>query len=142
VSAIGDTLRHIAKVRGPNDPRLVPGTPAEQRQARAEWRRERDAQGIVAKWDEIPAERLSHSRYWIEDTTTGNLYRPVYGDPAFCDGVCAYYRREDGSPVMLEPNNPPSLSAIAERQAAQERRRVDKAAAAKARYAALRRASR
>jgi hypothetical protein len=55
------------------------------------------------------------SRHWIEDTQTGQLYRPVFGDPAFCDGVVAYYLR-DGSPVMLEPHDAPSLDEIARRR--------------------------
>ena len=134
----GDTLRWIAKVRGPNDPRLMPGTPKEQLRARNEWQRARNAQGIVARWDEISAERLVHSRYWIEDTETGNLYREFGGDPGYARTVCAYYLR-DGWPVMLEPADPPSRDEIEKRRTAKERRRVDQAAAAKSHYDRLRR---
>jgi hypothetical protein len=128
----------LADVRDPSHPLLASGSPDERRRLRLEWRRAEDEQGIVARWPEIPAERLVHSRYWLEDTETGNLYREVFGDPAFCDGVCAYCRRADGSPVMLEPHDPPSRSVLEKRRAAKEQRRIDQAASRKAHYAELR----
>jgi hypothetical protein len=78
------------------------------------------------------------SRYWLEDMQTGNLYREFGGDPHYAEQVVAYYLRADGSPVMLEPHDPPSLDEIERRRAAREKRRSDQAAAAKARYDALR----
>ena len=114
------------------------GTLNEQRQAWRERRRQKDAEGIIAKWDEIPLERLVASRHWLEDTQTGNLYREFAGDPNFAGQVCAYYLRADGQPVMLEPHDPPSREEFEKRRAAREQRRVDQAAAAKARYEALR----
>ena len=77
-------------------------------------------------------------RHWIEDTETGNLYREFFGDPGYAGSVCAYYLR-DGSPVMLEPNNPSSLAELEKRGAAKEQRRRDRADVAKARRDELRR---
>jgi len=135
--SIGDTLRRIGPF-GPDTSRLVPGTGDEQRRARNQWRREKDAEGIRERWDEIPAERLVFERHWIEDVETGNFYWPFAGDPGFAAGVVAYYVR-DGWPVMLEPANPPSRAELERRQAAKEQRRLDNDAARTARYEELRR---
>jgi hypothetical protein len=134
-------LRSIAEVRDPTSPVLAAGTQEEQRRARLEWRRERDARGIRERWEEIPSDRLVFSRYWIEDTETGNLYREFGGDPGYAESVVAFYER-DGWPVMLQPADPPSLDELERRQAAKAERRRDRAAAAKARYDELRKVAR
>jgi hypothetical protein len=135
------SIMRLASVSDPNEPAaLSTGTPEESRRKRLEWRRAKDAEGIRARWDEIPAERLVFGRHWIEDTETGNLYRPFFGDPGYAESVVAYYER-DGEPVMLEAADPPSRAELEKRQAAKEERRRDQAAAAKARYAALRKGS-
>ena len=56
------------------------------------------------------------------------LYRETGGDPEYARNVVAYYLNEDGYPVMLEPNDPPSRDELEERRAAREQRRVDRAA--------------
>ena len=118
--------------------KVASGTPEEQRRARLEWQRAKWAEGIIARWDEVPSERLVFTRYWVEDTETGNLYREFFGDPGYARTVCAYYLR-DGSPVMLEPNDPPSRDATEKRRAAKEQRRLGQEAARKARNDELRR---
>jgi hypothetical protein len=133
-------LGWLAEVRDPNSPELVSGTPEEQRRKRLEWQRERNAQGIRERWEEIPSERLVSGRYWLEDVETGNLYRPFGGDPAFAPTVVAYFER-DGWPVMLEPCDPPSRTEIERRRAARQQRHLEQEAAKKARRDELRKGS-
>jgi hypothetical protein len=130
--------RLLSLIRDPANPALVVGSKEESRRRRLEWQRERWAQGIRARWPEIPAERIVVARYWIEDTETGNLYRELGGDPGYAETVVAYFERE-GWPVMLEPADPPSLAEIERRKAAREERRQRRAEAAQARRDELRR---
>lgn len=125
---IADALRVRMKLGEIVDPNLPEGDPAAQRQARREWRRARDAQGVIAKWPEIPRSRLVFGRYWIEDTETGQLYREVFGDPHYARNVVAHYIRSDQSPGMLEPADPPSRAEIERRRAARERRHAEREA--------------
>jgi hypothetical protein len=120
---------------------LMTGTPDEQRQAWREWRRAKDAQAIKDRWREIPSAQLVASRCWLEDTQTGAFYREFGGDPGYAQSVVAYYLRADGSPVMLEPHDPPCRAEMEKRQAAKEQRRLDAEAARRARYAELRKSA-
>jgi len=133
--------RLLSLVTDPSHPALATGSQKEQRQARREWRQAKDAQGIRARWDELLSSRLVFSRHWIEDTETGNLYRPFFGDPGYAETVVAYYVR-DGEPIMLEPAHPRSRAELERRQRAKEQRHRDQAAAAKVRYDELRKGAR
>jgi hypothetical protein len=133
--------RLLSLVTDPSHPALVAGSQEEQRRARREWRQAKDAQGIRTRWDEIPAERIVSTRYWLEDTQSGDFYREFHGDPGYAASVVAYYER-DGWPVMLEPASPRSRAELERRQAAKAKRRADHAAAAKLRYDELRKGAR
>jgi hypothetical protein len=118
------------------------GTPDEQRRAWREWRRAKDAEGIIAKWEEIPSARLVHSRHWIEDTETGNLYREFRRRPQPPLSRSAPTTFEPTAGRSARAARPPSREEIEKRRAARERRRLDQAAAAKARYDELRKGAR
>ncbi len=122
----------MRRIFDPNHPTLLNGSPDDQRQARREWRREKEMEGIMAGWNEMPRSRLTFTRHWIEDSTNGSLYREVFGDPHYASNVCGFYVREDGSPQMLEPHDPPSLAEIERRRAAREQRRAATDAARRA----------
>jgi hypothetical protein len=123
----------LAEALDPNSHRLVTGTPNEMQQARLEHQRALHAQGIIRRWDEIPRSRLVFGRYWIEDTQTGNFYKEFGGDPGYAQSVVAHYVRSDGTPVMLEPADPPSRAELERRQARKEQRRLEREAESKER---------
>jgi hypothetical protein len=113
----------------------------EQRRARRERQAAEHARAITSSKEEIPRKQLEFSRYWIEDTETGNLYIEFGGHPSYAPTVHHYYVRSDSRLVMLEPAEPPSRAELERRQARKEERRAERQAAAKERYRQLRKAA-
>ena len=124
----------------PNDPRLVTGTPDQQRRARREWEAARAAHAIISTKEEIPRSQLVFSKYWIEDEQ-GNFFREFGGDPAYAYTVRFFYFNPDGMPIMLEPADPPNRAELERRQARKEQRRIEREAAAKQRRAEMKAAA-
>jgi len=123
---------HLAPVHDPAS--------EERRQARRERHAAEHDRAVVQMMDEIPRKQLLFSRHWIEDTSTGHLYRPFGGDPHLCGpDVTRYYVSQDGLVIMLERcTNPSSRTELEQMQARKQQRRQEREAAAKERYRKLR----
>ena len=78
--------------------------PDEQRHARLEWRRAKDAQGIIARWDEIPAERLVHGRHWSRTRRPATSTASSVATPATPSRSAP--TTFETAPGMLEPTRP------------------------------------
>jgi len=134
--------RFDAAYLGPDDPRLICGTPQEQERAWREFARQREIQAIMTRIDrEIPRSELIFGR-WVEVESTGELFHPWAGDVWFAPEGVAYYVDETGFPRLLEPASPPNRVELARGQAAKEQRRADREAAAKTRNEERRKALR
>ena len=129
----------------PNDPRLVTGTPDEQRQARREYERARIARHIIATKEELPLSELDFEALGgrlIEHVASrdGDFYRMFGGDPGHAgDDVTTYFINAAGDPVMLQrATNPSSRTELEQKQAAKAQRRAEREAEAKERRRQLR----
>ena len=80
------------------------------------------------------------SKHWIEDEQ-GNFFKEFGGDPAYAFTVRFFYFNQDGTPIMLEPADPPNRAELERRQTRKEQRRAELAAAAKQRRAEMKAAA-
>lgn len=113
------------------DPIFVTGTPEQQQQARAEWRRQRfTAEVMKSKLQELPRSVLDFGRYMITNTKTGHLYQPVSGDSvdlSYSPAAVAYYISAAGDPVLLErPTGPQTTTELEAQQVARQQRRDER----------------
>jgi hypothetical protein len=134
-----------APIVDPNDPRLIVGTPDDQRRARREFERQRVTRAIVATKTEIPRAELNFEALGgrvIEHVASrdGDFYFVFSGDPSYVGhDVRSYFVNVAGDPVLLQRAHNPSSRADVERMLeAREQRKAAKEAAARQRRAQIR----
>lgn len=130
VDALRDRSR-LAEVLDPSSPRLVAGSPDEQKEARLLWHRHRFISRVVNS-DRVEIPRLELvflKRGIIEHEPTGDWYRAIGGDPEFLPNAEWYFVTEGGDPVMLERASPSGRAEFEQLRAERDERRAERDAA-------------